>query len=78
MNTLPQDFVVVKMDIEGAEYEGIPHMVEMGVWAVLDCILIEWHAGLLKDGAAMEEKVKAAKDVLLAKGVKMPSYDSPA
>ena len=78
MNTLPQDFVVVKMDIEGAEYEVIPHMVEMGVWSVLDSILIEWHAGFFKDKVEMEERVKVAKEALAAKGVSMPTYDSPA
>ncbi|KAF9090582.1 hypothetical protein BGX23_005915 [Mortierella sp. AD031] len=28
-NTLPCDFVVVKMDIEGAEYEVVPHLATM-------------------------------------------------
>ncbi|KAL9102634.1 MAG: hypothetical protein Q9163_002249 [Psora crenata] len=79
MNTLPRDFVVVKMDIEGAEYEVIPHMVEMGVWKVLDYLLVEWHQGVLKeDDVSSVEKAKLAQDVLINKGVHMPTYDSPA
>ncbi|KAF9983139.1 hypothetical protein BGZ65_002126 [Modicella reniformis] len=33
----PRDFVVIKMDIEVAEYEVIPHMAEMstGLWLTI-------------------------------------------
>lgn len=78
MNTLPRDFVVVKMDIEGAEYEVIPHMAEMSVWTVVDHLFVEWHPGVLEDKAYSEERVKVAQEVLIARGVNMPSYDSAA
>ena len=80
MNTLPHDFVVVKMDIEGAEYEVLPHMVEMSAWKVVDHLFVEYHGFVLKadEKAAAEEKAKAAQTELEAKGVKMPSYDSAA
>jgi FkbM family methyltransferase len=74
MNTLPRDFVVVKMDVEGAEYELVPHMAEMGMWTVVDHLLIEWH-GI----EVPEDKVllaKAAVEKLKAEGVNLPSYDS--
>ena len=79
MNTLPQDFVVIKMDIEGAEYEIIPHMAEMSAWTVVDFLLIEWHFRVLKEGGdPSEAKTKAAQKILIANGVRMPDYDSPA
>jgi FkbM family methyltransferase len=78
MNTLPRDFVVVKMDIEGAEYEVIPHMVEMSTWTVLDYLFVEWHPGVLEGNAFSEERVRVAQDALIAGGVNMPSYDSAA
>jgi hypothetical protein len=56
MNTLPRDFVVVKMDVEGAEYELILHMVEMAAWTVVDHLLIEWH-----DVGVSQENVDLAK-----------------
>ncbi|KXL49470.1 hypothetical protein M433DRAFT_8502 [Acidomyces richmondensis BFW] len=78
MNTLPRDFVVVKMDIEGAEYEVVPHMVEMGLWTVLDYLFVEWHPGVLNGDTSSEERVRVAQSQLMAGGVKMPSYDSAA
>lgn len=76
MNTLTRDFVVIKMDIEGAEYDIIPHMVEMGVWSVVDHLLIEWHDGLPSEEAKL--KATAALEVLKEKGINCPEYDSAA
>ena len=74
MNTLPRDFVVVKMDIEGAEYEVVPHMAEMSIWTVVDHLLIEWHLNVAED----ETLAKIAIEKLMAEGVNMPAYDSGA
>jgi len=76
MNTLPRDFVVVKMDIEGAEYEIIPHMAEMGVNLVIDYLLIEWHSKVPEDIDTNDIRAKAAIERLKAGGVNMPDYDS--
>jgi len=78
MNTLPRDFVVVKMDIEGAEYEIIPHMAEMSVWTVVDYLLVEWHNFALEAADYNEARAMAAVEMLKAEGVNMPSYDSAA
>ncbi|KAG0651315.1 Molybdate transporter [Hyphodiscus hymeniophilus] len=77
MNTLPRDFVVVKMDIEGAEYEVIPHMAEMSAWTVMDHLLVEWHA-LPESVPGSHEMAKVAAEKLQIEGVNMPAYDSPA
>lgn len=76
MNTLPHDFVVVKMDIEGSEYDVLPHMVEMSAWTVIDHLLIEWHESLPDEAAA--KKANLAAEKLKAEGVSMPEYNSPA
>ncbi|KAG8528355.1 uncharacterized protein KY384_007273 [Bacidia gigantensis] len=81
MNTLPRDFVVVKMDIEGSEFEVIPKMVEMSIWTVLDYLFVEWHGGFIQNDEGFpqtEARVKKAQEVLISKGVQMPSYDSGA
>lgn len=78
MNTLPRDFVVVKMDIEGAEYEIIPHMAEMGVSTVVDHLLVEWHSSLPEDFATSDARAKAAVEKLQTEGVNIPAYDSSA
>ncbi|GAO18170.1 uncharacterized protein UV8b_01173 [Ustilaginoidea virens] len=74
MNTLPKDYVVVKMDIEGSEYDVVPHMVEMGIWSVVDYLFVEWHKNVAGEEAMA--RGHAAKDKLISKGVQMPSYDS--
>ena len=44
LNTLlPTDFVVLKMDIEGAEYSVIPHMLESGSFNLIDEFFLEGH-----------------------------------
>ncbi|KAI9240712.1 MAG: hypothetical protein BYD32DRAFT_458522 [Podila humilis] len=76
MNVLPQDFVVVKMSIKGAEYDVVPHMAEMGLWAVVDHLLVDWHSFDI-GGATPEEiqyrddRAAAALAKLEAEGVKM-------
>ena len=39
----PDDFVVVKMDIEGAEYAIVPHLIAEGVGPLIDELFIEVH-----------------------------------
>ncbi|KAF9974151.1 hypothetical protein BGZ73_002489 [Actinomortierella ambigua] len=82
-NTLPRDFVVVKMDIEGAEYEVIPHLADNQAWAVIDHLLVEWHGANVGGGTPEEIKLRndraaAAAEKLRREGVNMPHYDSAA
>jgi len=39
----PGDKVRLKMDIEGAEYEVLPKMLEDGTIQLVDELIIEWH-----------------------------------
>lgn len=41
----PDDYVFMKMDIEGAEYDVIPHLIDTGALCLIDELAIEWHAG---------------------------------
>jgi FkbM family methyltransferase len=41
------DYIVCKMDIEGAEYEVIKDMQEKGVLSYINVLFIEWHNHLL-------------------------------
>ncbi|KAF9983140.1 hypothetical protein BGZ65_002127 [Modicella reniformis] len=80
-NTSPRDFVVIKMDIEGAEYEVIPHMAEMSAWTVVDHLLVEWHGARVGGGTPQEmeyreKRAEAARKKLMDEGVNMPHYDS--
>lgn len=44
--------VVVKMDIEGAEYPVLAKMVEDGTDAIVSELLVEWHQGHAAEGEA--------------------------
>ena len=49
---IPEDsFVFVKMDIEGAEYEVINHLMQSGAIDLIDVMAIEWHAHKFKEPA---------------------------
>lgn len=39
----PQDFIILKLDVEGAEYQILPHMIQNGSIKYINKILIEWH-----------------------------------
>ena len=42
-NILPDDFVFMKMDIEGAEYEVLQHLIDTGALCLIDELAVEWH-----------------------------------
>ena len=42
-NFKPQDFVVVKMDIEGSEYRVVPHLINSKAAHLVDEIFVECH-----------------------------------
>tara|TARA_B110001452_G_C15235819_1_gene427872 strand:+ start:1821 stop:2726 length:906 start_codon:yes stop_codon:yes gene_type:complete len=39
------DLVVMKLDVEGAEYELLEHLVERGAMGLVDWLAVEWHLG---------------------------------
>ncbi len=42
-NTIPDAHTILKIDIEGAEYDVIPHLLENNIQDVIDEWFIEWH-----------------------------------
>ncbi|KAJ3058515.1 hypothetical protein HDU98_005391 [Podochytrium sp. JEL0797] len=80
MNFVPSDFVVVKMDIEGAEYDILPHLLETGAYVNIDYIYVEYHAFALSadkvEGSVA--RLQAATRMMQEKGVNFPDYYSPA
>jgi len=71
MNFLPRDYVVVKMDIEGAELQVVERILELKVTSVIDVLLVEIHKSVSKAIAPFMEKLKKA-------GVLAPAYDTRA
>jgi FkbM family methyltransferase len=46
-NFTQNDYIVCKMDIEGAEYEIIRHLHETGALSYFDILYVEWHNHIL-------------------------------
>ena len=68
---LKNKYVIVKMDIEGAEYEVLSHMIKTDIISVIDILLIEFHRepneGIIKkitnDIFEIKNKIKIYKEV---------------
>jgi len=76
-NFLPNDFVVVKMDIEGAEYPVLHHILQSGAWVNIDYLLVEYHQRIVRDQDVIHQGVADQKE-LMRLGVNFIEYNSPA
>jgi FkbM family methyltransferase len=59
-----RSFVFIKMDIEGAEYEVLEHMLGTGTLGLVDVLAVEWHAHKLPEPErsrclAFEQRLRA-------------------
>ncbi|KAL2916238.1 hypothetical protein HK105_204329 [Polyrhizophydium stewartii] len=73
---LPEDFVIVKMDIETTEYNIVPHLAAMQAGKVIDLMFVEWHSWLMNGSDPLVGQSAEAVKLLEAQGVKFPSYST--
>lgn len=73
-NTIRGDWVVLKVDIEGAEYEVIPCLAKSDVAKLVDDLFVEQHWWLKETTDAQKVALKAATQTLKKKGVRVPFY----
>lgn len=74
--TIPGDYVLVKMDIEGAEFDIVPCLSHSPSATLMDALWMEQHDpswGLAGNGLEVMNQAKAS---LQAQGVYMPEYFS--
>jgi len=50
VRTLPEARIVLKVDVEGAEYVLLPHLIRHGVMNRFSHLLVEWHEGPYANG----------------------------
>lgn len=50
VRTLPEARIVLKVDVEGAEYVLLPHLVRHGLMDRFTHVLVEWHDGQYANG----------------------------
>mmetsp|Transcript_49862 Transcript_49862/g.93293 ORF Transcript_49862/g.93293 Transcript_49862/m.93293 type:complete len:258 (+) Transcript_49862:50-823(+) len=77
-NVRPDDWVMLKVDIEGAEYNLIPCLAQFKDAGVVDRMYLEehWWFPSITDDA--KSNLAASKQQLLAKHVDIPKYYSPS
>jgi len=74
--TIPDDYVLVKMDIEGAEYDIVPCLAGSPSVALMDALWMEQHDvswGVVGNNLGVMDE---AKKELQTRGVYMPDYHS--
>lgn len=75
-NTIPGDWVIVKMDIEGSEYDVLPCVAESPSASLIDRLYLEQHDASWGMAGTTPAQMEAAKAKLRQRGVDIPPYFS--
>jgi len=76
-NTIPGDWLIVKMDIEGAEWDIVPCLANSPVATLIDQLYVEEHPIHWQLGNTTREEMDLARQTLTEWGIQMPQYWSP-
>ena len=74
-----EDTVDVKMDIEGAEFEVLEHLLRTGAAALIDTLAVEWHTakrGLARELAHLRTRQNRIQQGLQRMGVRFSTWRS--
>jgi len=75
-NTIPTDSVVVKMDIEGAEWDILPCLATSSAAPLIDHLYVEEHPPSYSLTGTSPTAFQAAKDALRKQNVDIPPYNT--
>eukprot|EP00933_Yihiella_yeosuensis_P068094 TRINITY_DN733_c0_g1_i2.p1 TRINITY_DN733_c0_g1~~TRINITY_DN733_c0_g1_i2.p1 ORF type:complete len:261 (+),score=75.78 TRINITY_DN733_c0_g1_i2:138-920(+) len=75
-NTIPDDYVILKVDIESAEYEVVPCLANFKDASLVDRMELEEHTWFPSVTKEMKVKMAESKKKLTSKGVQIPAYFS--
>lgn len=75
-HTLPNDYVMVKMDIEGTEWDILPCLAQAQAASLIDVLYMEVHPNARGDLGTSQYQLDTAKAQLRQKGVNIPPYFS--
>lgn len=75
--TIPGDWVIVKMDIEGSEYDVLPCTAQAPAASLIDRLYMEQHSAGLGLAGTSPAQMEAATNTLRGRGVDVPAYSSP-
>lgn len=71
--TIPSDYVILKMDIEGAEWDILPCLSKSPVAQLVDRLMLEMHPQDWGNAGTTQQGLDAALAELRAKGVEIPN-----
>jgi len=71
--TIPSDYVILKMDIEGAEWDVLPCLAKSASAALVDRLLVEVHPKEWGNAGTTPDGFDTAVGDLRAKGVEVPN-----
>lgn len=77
-SALPDDYVLVKMDIEGSEHDIVPCLAQSQAAHLIDAIYVEKHPVEWSIGGAKQGALQKALSMMQGHGVVVPEYDSPS
>ena len=66
-----EDMIIVKMDIEGAEYELLIHLIKTNVLDLIDYFFLEFHTNVKKIKSVEE----FARAIIVSKNIKFIKWD---
>lgn len=75
-NVIQGDWVILKVDIEGAEYDLMPCLSQFSKTWLIDIIFVEEHGWLAADSVYTPAQYAQSKASLKQAGVSMPDYHS--
>mmetsp|Transcript_57572 Transcript_57572/g.136922 ORF Transcript_57572/g.136922 Transcript_57572/m.136922 type:complete len:269 (-) Transcript_57572:49-855(-) len=75
-NTIPEDVVIVKMDIEGAEWDILPCLSESPAASLIDTLFMEVHEAAWGLQGTTPLQMEHSKELLVSRGVAVPDYFS--
>jgi len=75
-NVSPADWVILKVDIEGAEYDVIPTLAQFSKANLVDIIFLEEHGWLAGNSVYTPQQYAASKVALKNAGIAIPDYHS--
>jgi len=74
--TIPGDWVMVKMDIEGSEFDVLPCTAKSPSASLIDRLYLEQHSPDWGMAGTTPQQMELAKNELRSKGVDIPAYFS--
>eukprot|EP00933_Yihiella_yeosuensis_P068093 TRINITY_DN733_c0_g1_i1.p1 TRINITY_DN733_c0_g1~~TRINITY_DN733_c0_g1_i1.p1 ORF type:complete len:260 (+),score=67.94 TRINITY_DN733_c0_g1_i1:138-917(+) len=75
-NTIPGDYVILKVDIESAEYDVVPCLAQFKDASLVDRMELEEHTWFPSVTSEMKAKMAQAKQKLVGMNVQIPAYFS--